>query len=494
MPPDRLHRLLTATHAGVPDVELVRRVAEVGDDAAFELLVRRHAAAVWRVCRAVSADHHTAEDAFQATFLALLKKAGSLTTNPAGWLVRVATRAALKTRRRLPVLPDGFDTAAPDAPSPDDSSPLVHAELDRLPDRYRLPVVLCHLHGLTQAEAAARLGWPLGTVATRVKRGCEVLRTRLTRRGVVFTLAAFAAGAVGEPAVASAVRLLDPAAISPSTLRLTTEVLRMLNPNPVRLTVLAACGGLLAATAVGVWPTTSSPIAPPASAAPVPVSDQSPALDEAWDGLLVNDAKRQTRGTVRLAADPRATVAFLKKRLSPVTVDEKSAKKVLTDLDSDDAKTWQAAYRAVQYHDPRLALSVPDIFSQVTTTLGRHRLYQGLRTDSTADSKWVTVETWYTYTNPKEVEWSTQKGWYKLTRRTTADAPPTVARADASLDIPSQPENFFRPHWDRADRGITLLEGFGTDDAVALLKEIAGGHPDATPTKSAKEALARLKK
>ena len=112
MLPNRLTRLLAGTHAGVPDAELVRRVADANDEAAFELLVRRHAAGVWRVCRAVAADHHAAEDAFQATFLALLRKAGSLTTNPAGWLVRVATRAALKTRRRLPVLPDGFDASA----------------------------------------------------------------------------------------------------------------------------------------------------------------------------------------------------------------------------------------------------------------------------------------------------------------------------------------------------------------------------------------------
>src|SRR4051794_6896235 len=103
MPPDHLNRLFAATHAGVPDAELVRRVADTRDEAAFELLVRRHAAAVWKICRGI-ADHHAAEDAFQATFLALLRKAGSLRTNPAGWIARVATRAALKARRRLPVL------------------------------------------------------------------------------------------------------------------------------------------------------------------------------------------------------------------------------------------------------------------------------------------------------------------------------------------------------------------------------------------------------
>lgn len=493
MPPDRLNRLIAATHAGIPDAELVRRVADTRDEAAFELLVRRHATAVWKICRGIT-DHHAAEDAFQATFLALLRKAGSLRTNPAGWLARVATRAALKARRRLLVLPNGFDTATPDLPEPDDTGPLLHAELDRLSDRYRLPIVLCHLHGLTQAEAAARLGWPLGTVATRVKRGCEALRKRLARRGIAFTLAFFGTGAVSESVVASAMRLLDPTAVSPTTTQLTAEVLRMMNPNPVRWIVLTACGLLAVGGMIGLWPESNSPVAPTATAAPVPPVDKTAELEEAWLALDYSP-QAVVRAVVRLHSDPKATTAFLKKRMRPVTVDEKSAKKVLADLESDDEKTWQAAYRSIKYYDPRLALSLSDVFAAVKTDIGRHRLYHALMVDRTPDDPVVAREAWYHYDDPVENDTLAERGWYNLTFRPTDDAPRTVGRVDSTVVIPGKAKNVTHHRdWNRAAASITLLELFATPEAVELLTEMASGHPDVYPTTTAKEALGRLKK
>jgi len=493
MPPDRLSRLIATAHAGVPDAELVRRVADTRDEAAFELLVRRHSAAVWKICRGI-ADHHTAEDAFQATFLALLRKAGSLRTNPAGWLARVATRAALKARRRLPVLPDGFDTVAAAPAPPDDTGPVLHAELDRLSDRYRLPLVLCHLHGLTQAEAAARLGWPLGTVATRVKRGCEALKKRLARRGVAFTLALFGTGVVTESVVASAIRLFDPITVSPATTQLTIEVLRMLNPHPVRWIVLTACGLLLAGGLIGLWPANSSPVTPTATAAPVPATDKSAELEEAW--LALNyDQQAMVRAVVRLHSDPKATTAFLKKRMRPVTVDEKSAKKALADLESDDEKTWQAAYRSIKYYDPRLALSLPDVFAAVTSDTGRHRLYHALMVDRAPDDPVVAREAWFHYDDPMESDALSERGWYNLTFRPTDDAPLAVGRVDSTVIIPGKAKNVTHHRdWSRAVCSITLLELFATPEAVELLTEMAGGHSDVYPTITAKESLARLKK
>src|SRR5437764_1654124 len=101
--PEPLIRLLHAAYAapadGVTDAELLARVAAGRDDAAFELLVRRYAELVWRVCRAVTRDHHAAEDAFQAAFLALATKAAAVRGDPGGWLYRVAYHAALKARR-----------------------------------------------------------------------------------------------------------------------------------------------------------------------------------------------------------------------------------------------------------------------------------------------------------------------------------------------------------------------------------------------------------
>jgi hypothetical protein len=286
------------------------------------------------------------------------------------------------------------------------------------------------------------------------------------------------------------VRLLDPAAVSPPVLQLSTEVLRMLNPTPVRLTVLAACGVLLAAGAVGVWPVGGSPVAPSAVAAPVPRPSNAKQLEQAWDDLM-GDPKAQTRATVRLSADATETVAVLKGKLRPVAADEKATKKVLADLDSEDAKAWQPAYRSVQYHDPRLTMTVPEVFAEVKSQAGRHRLYHALMTNTPADSKWVVRETYYTYDTP--LEHATYPTFFLVRCNPTADARQNIARVEQGHVMPSKVENFYRPEWERADRGITLLEAFATDDAVALLKELAGGHEQAGPTKSAKEALARLK-
>ena len=182
---ERLIHLLRARSAdGAADADLLRRWADGRDEAAFELLLRRHAEPVWRTCRAVAGNG--AEDAFQATFLALSRRAGAVRGNLPGWLHRVARHASLKSRRAVPVRGRSAWGARPPSPhgdgspglSPADLAPL-HEELARLPDAYRLPILLCHLHGRTQAEAATELGLPLGTVATRVRRGCDRLRLAL---------------------------------------------------------------------------------------------------------------------------------------------------------------------------------------------------------------------------------------------------------------------------------------------------------------------------
>src|SRR6266700_748804 len=149
MPPDGLIRCLHAAYAapddGVTDAELLRRCAADADDAAFALLVRRHAGLVWRVCRAVTRDPHAAEDAFQATFLALIRKGAGVGASVPGWLYRVAYRVALKARgrdarrrdveqeyaRNVPTAGEGFNP---------EQAGVVHDELNRLADKYRLPL------------------------------------------------------------------------------------------------------------------------------------------------------------------------------------------------------------------------------------------------------------------------------------------------------------------------------------------------------------------
>ena len=158
-----LSRRIASVEA-LTDAELAGRYAEHRDAAAFEVLVWRHGPMVWATCRHVLRHQQDVEDAFQATFLALARAAGTLGSRQAvgGWLHRVARNSAinLKARRRSTGLTD--DVSAPPAPD-GELSAAVDEELDRLPRRMQAAFVLCCLEGMTSAEAARELGCPLGT-------------------------------------------------------------------------------------------------------------------------------------------------------------------------------------------------------------------------------------------------------------------------------------------------------------------------------------------
>ncbi|HEY2155945.1 MAG TPA: RNA polymerase sigma factor, partial [Isosphaeraceae bacterium] len=182
--------------AGLADGPLLERFARRGEDgaaeSAFAALVERHGPMVWRVCRATLRDEHEAEDAFQAVFLVLARKARTLWVRDSigPWLHQVALRTSAYARsewKRRRDLERGRAESAVllvEEPPRDDSSPVIHEELGRLPDRYRSAVVLCDLEGLSHEEAALRLGWPIGTVKSRQARGRAKLRDCLIRRGL----------------------------------------------------------------------------------------------------------------------------------------------------------------------------------------------------------------------------------------------------------------------------------------------------------------------
>src|SRR5262245_25753291 len=197
--------------AGVTDADLLERFVRSRDEAAFELLLWRHERLVLNVCRRVLHDSADAEDAFQATFLVLARKAGSIGHSQAlaGWLHKVAYRVALRARagatRRRAREQTGLDLDA--VPAREGGAPpvgwrelrpLLDQEVSRLPERYRVPVILCYLEGKTYDEIARQLGCSRGTVGTWLARARDLLRRRLTRRGLVVSAAVLAAALVEQ--------------------------------------------------------------------------------------------------------------------------------------------------------------------------------------------------------------------------------------------------------------------------------------------------------
>jgi RNA polymerase sigma factor (sigma-70 family) len=193
---------------GVTDRQLLHDFLTRRDEAAFAALVRRHGPMVLGVCKRVLGSAHDAEDAFQATFLVLVKKAGSVRPprKVGSWLHGVAYRTALHARtaaarRRAKERQMAAAEVRDDDPCRD-LLPLLDEELGRLPERYRLPLVLCELEGKTRKEAARQLGWPEGTVAGRLARARALLARRLARRGAALSAGALAALA-GKEVVAA---------------------------------------------------------------------------------------------------------------------------------------------------------------------------------------------------------------------------------------------------------------------------------------------------
>jgi RND family efflux transporter MFP subunit len=269
------HLAGSAGSSGASDAELLERYVRHRDEAAFELLVWRHGALVFNVCRRILPCEQDAEDAFQATFLAFVRKAGSISGrgSVAAWLYKVAYRVALEARERTRKTTarekSGGETLAvqpADDPLWSDVRPILDEELNRLPERLRRPIVLCYLQGKSNAEAARELGCRLGTIYSRLSRGRELLRHRLQRRGVMLPIAALTTAMTAHaleaaPAIflvwaaaRAAFAFVDPsaaAAVSPRVATLAEGVLRTMFVTKLKIAVVMvlvmgmAAGGVL---------------------------------------------------------------------------------------------------------------------------------------------------------------------------------------------------------------------------------------------------------
>jgi len=245
---------------GLSDRQLLDRFHSSRDsagEAAFAALVARHGPMVWRVCRQLLDDRHLAEDAFQATFLVLAQKSRSIRDSDrlANWLYGVASRTARRAQARLArqrqkeeastvlsarpmAVAEPMAAPADEAVMASEQFKALHGAIERLPDRFRLPVVLCYLEGLTVHQAASQLRWSHGTVRSRMARAREKLRRALTRRGFVVPPAALAGLLESPPASASI-------AAVPCALRAQTA-LRFASTPPAAALPLSASASALA--------------------------------------------------------------------------------------------------------------------------------------------------------------------------------------------------------------------------------------------------------
>ncbi len=288
---------------GLGDGQLLDRFAVHRDEDAFAALVERHGPMVLRLCRQVIGDEHEAQDAAQAVFLVLARRAGSIRRQDsiASWLYRVARRIAIRARvmaarrREIEWRKAQMDTQASCDDRPSVPQTELYEELDRLAERYRTPLVLCYLEGLTHEQAAQQLRCPVRTVETRLLRGRARLRERLIRRGVVpsavlagaarstpaalpaaWTTATVRAGIAFHASHAAAVGMVSAQAVALAEGVLRVMILKKLGLVAVSLAILSglAIGGGAVWASQGVKPAIPEPIpptiSPPGASVPEP--------------------------------------------------------------------------------------------------------------------------------------------------------------------------------------------------------------------------------
>jgi RNA polymerase sigma factor (sigma-70 family) len=317
---DVLRHLQTLYRCGVTghqsDEQLLERFLAERDsvaEEAFTAIVQRHGPMVFGVCLRVLGDGHDAEDAFQATFLVLARKAASVIRRDkvANWLYGVAFRTAKQARgrsarrrareERVGMLPQIEPCDGDDG---DELRGILDEELARLPARYRAPIVLCELEGMSRQEAARRLGVPEGTLSSRLARAKNQLRDRLVRRGLGLPMVVLSAGLVREAGAAALSDALIEStaqaamgvvagstasvAVAASVVSLTEGVLKTMLLTKLKVTVLSlGTLGLIVSGAVVLGQSSPKPVRPieptresREDANPSPAQESSPASDD----------------------------------------------------------------------------------------------------------------------------------------------------------------------------------------------------------------------
>ena len=507
-----LIRFADASHACGSDAELLDRFAGTSEQGAFAELVRRYARLVWGQCHHLLANEADADDAFQATFLALAKSAGSIRHGDrlGPWLHAVAHRVCLNARRAAVRRKKRERCAAAvegDAPVADSTwdcaAAALHEEVARLPESLRVPFVLCCLEGLAPTVAAGRLGLKWGTFSARLSRSKQRLVDRLTARGLGVALVAGTAGGGSVASAAVVARTVSicagGASVPAAVLSLSKGVGAMFLLR-TKLSVVLAAAMAAAGAATLVGPTESLPAAIPAAhAAPVPVPSvevKTKKLEELWKLLGAHDEAVSARALLELSSRPKASVvAFFAEKLKPLKLTEERAKKLVADLGEEKEGVAEAAFKEMQYFDPRLVLEVGDMLQNLPDGLHRQRLaallsnrsidgYVGYKIEYSSAAAQKAVNGGEPAVGNFHIEDLPGNPRGKMAKYATA-----VAETPAELS-----QYQWSTEWGRSTRAVMILEHLGTPDAVKVLETMATGHKDASPTRAATEALERLKK
>jgi RNA polymerase sigma factor (sigma-70 family) len=469
-----LHHLhhLAGGNGTLTDGQLLGRFVSRRDEAAFELLIRRHGPLVWGICRRILGNPHDAEDAFQAVFLVLIRRAASLDrTRPlSAWLHGVACRVAVRARettarRRQREREAGqIEASNENTTESRDLRRVLDEELDRLPDKYRTPLVLCYLEGLTHEEAARQLGWPLGTLKCRVLRGRERLRHRLTQRGLApWDAIPAVPPPTGTPPAVVLVTLRaalqfasgpgSAGAAAPQVIALTEGVLKTMTMSKLKLAAIlllaatfltAGAGGLAlharSTASIGVAVQQPPPDTGGQDAKP-PANDAKPPepaavgakLEALWADLESDDRAKAWRAAFTLAAAPKDALLLFKGRLKPVTADADRLAKLIRDLDNDEFDVRERASKELKEAGEVAVPLLRKAMENTTSVEARRRMAELLEGRKGPSSAWL-----------------------------------------------------------RSARAVAVLETIGGDDARKLLEGLAKGQADALPTRAAKAALDRL--